>query len=304
MVRCARCSEDSMDVVQCSNCKKHFDFQCSGITEAGYRKLGADRQASWRCPNCKIGNIPAAKQDIGSPKPVTLDDVMKEINNVKLTLAPLMDVMADIKVIKTDMNNLRSNVDQFTSKLNGLDERLKTVEKAQDEVHQLKAHISKLEEDLNNNNQWLRLNNVEIRGVPLKDKENLLEIVTKIGSKIQHPISKHNINFITRIPSRENRVKPIVVSFLNRYLKEDFVAAARSLKSLCPADISLEGTGRIFVNDHLTVQNKVLLLKAKQLARDNEFEFVWVKNSKIFVRKNSQSSVIAIKNEKDLHKIH
>lgn len=304
MVRCARCSEDSMDVIQCNICKNNFDFQCSGITEAGYRKLGSDRQASWRCPNCKIGNIPAGKQDIGSPKPVTLDDVMKEINSVKLTLAPLMDVMADIKVIKTDMNNLRSNVDQFTSKLNDLDERLKTVEKAQDEVRQLKAHISKLEEDLNNNNQWLRLNNVEIRGVPLKDKENLFEIVTKIGSKIQHPIMKHNINFITRIPSRENRVKPIVVSFLNRYLKEDFVAAARSLKFLCATDINLEGTGRIYVNDHLTVQNKMLLSKAKQLARDNEFEFVWVKNSKIFVRKNSQSSVIVIKNEKDLQKIH
>lgn len=54
-----------------------------------------------------------------------------------------------------------------------LDEGLKTVEKTQHEVHQLRAHISRLKDDLNSNHQRLRLNNVEIKGVPLKDKENL-----------------------------------------------------------------------------------------------------------------------------------
>ncbi|XP_026330609.1 uncharacterized protein LOC113238100 [Hyposmocoma kahamanoa] len=303
MFRCTRCSEDTRDAIQCSNCKNHYDYPCSGLTEAGYRKLGASRQATWKCHNCKCSASSAAKQDIGSPKPLSLEDLMIEITNVKLTLAPLMEVMADIKSIKTDINNLRSNVDQFTSKLNSLDERLKTVEKGQNEVCQLKAQISKLEEDLNSNNQWMRRNNVEIKGVPLKDRENLFDIVSKIGAKIHQPISKHDINFIARIPSRENRVKPIVVSFLNRYLKEDFVAGARSLKSLCPADINLEGTNRIYINDHLTIQNKALLTKAKQLAKENEFEFVWVKNSKIFTRRDSQSKVIAIKNERDLQKI-
>lgn len=47
--------------------------------------------------------------------------------------------------------------------------------------------ISKLKEDLNNNNQWLRLNNVKIMGVALKNKENLFEIVSKID-ETQHKL--------------------------------------------------------------------------------------------------------------------
>lgn len=42
--------------------------------------------------------------------------------------------------------------------------------------------ISRLAEDFNSNNQRLGLN-VEIKGVPHKDKVNLNEIVYKIGAK-------------------------------------------------------------------------------------------------------------------------
>lgn len=189
---------------------------------------------------------------------------------LKSTLAPLINVVAGINEIKTELKGLNTSVSQFSAKIQDLEERVGKIESAQEEICQLKTRIVALEDDLNEKNQWMRLNNVEIKGVPLKDRENLLDIVSKLGTKIMCPVSKSNINFVARVPSRESgnsRTKPIIVSFLNRYLKEDFVAAARSMKTLCPADIDLEGTNRIYINDHLTVQNKILLSKVKTLAK-------------------------------------
>lgn len=307
MVKCGRCGEDARDTIQCSSCSTRFDFPCSGVTEAGYRKLGAERQAAWKCSTCKAKGIASSpgfsKEDSGSPSAVTLEQVMQELVKIKLTMASISNTVAGIDAIKSDIGDLKHSMGDFSSKLLGLEERVQVIEKSQTEVLQLKDRIASLENDLNEKSQWARLNNVEIKGVPLKDKENLFDIVTKIGAKIMYPITKQNVNFLARVPSREDQVKPIIVSFLNRYVKEDFVAAARAFKKLTLADIDIPGTTSVYVNDHLTVQNKILLKKAKELKKDKDFDFVWVKNCKIFARKNQESKVILIKNEKDLLKM-
>ncbi|KAL4714499.1 hypothetical protein ACJJTC_017562 [Scirpophaga incertulas] len=101
---------------------------------------------------------------------------------------------------------------------------------------------------------------------------------------------------------RQDYTKAILVYFINKYAKEDFVAAARQ-KRLSPTDIGLPGSHRIYINDHLTSSNKQLLSKAKTLARENGFQFVWVKHAKIFVRKDSTSPFFTVAKEKDLLKI-
>lgn len=59
------------------------------------------------------------------------------------------------------------------------------VEVAQEDVTQLKATISNLEAELQDTEQWLQSNNIEIKGVPLKENENLFHIIAKIGEKVQ-----------------------------------------------------------------------------------------------------------------------
>ncbi|CAB3257132.1 unnamed protein product [Arctia plantaginis] len=100
MVQCGRCGDAVSDcnAILCSGCKKHFDYACSGITESGYRRLGAERQATWRCPGCK------------SPKPISNDQVMQELSNIKLTLAPMLDLLNGIREIKTELSEMKSTL--------------------------------------------------------------------------------------------------------------------------------------------------------------------------------------------------
>lgn len=93
------------------------------------------------------------------------------------------------------------------------------------------------------------------------------------------------------------------MSLHNRYLRDDFITAAKKYKALSTSDLGLNGNTKIFVNDHLTVENKQLLNKAKLLAREKDFAYVWVKNCVIFTKKNVTSPTHVIKSEKDLKKI-
>lgn len=304
MVTCGRCGDEATDAIQCSACLKHFDFPCSGVTEKGYRKLG-DRQATWRCGNCKNTGLPSAQSLSNAASPVvsptvTLETIMRELTSIRLKLAPLSSLTSEVQLIRKELADLK----ELPAKVQSIDERLVKVEGAQEDVALLKTTILNLEGELQDTQQWLRGNNVEIKGVPLKDKENLFDIISKIGEKVLYPVTKTQINFIHRVPTNANGVKNIIVSFLNRYVKENFVSAARSLKSpLSPVDIGVVGAGRIFVNDHLTVKNKALLSQAKALAKERNYQFVWVKHMKIFVRRDPTSKTCNITTERDLQKI-
>ncbi|KAJ0183458.1 hypothetical protein K1T71_001434 [Dendrolimus kikuchii] len=288
MVVCARCGDDASEAIQCSVCLHFFDFACSGITEKGYRKLG-DRQATWRCANCKSAgaHLTATSSSANSPT-VSLDSVMRELMNINLKLAPLSSLESEVQSLRKELSDLKSLALELPVKIQTLEERILKVEKAQEDSNELTKIVRKLETDQQASEQWLRSNNIEIKGVPLKDRENLFDVITKIGTSISYPIERQKINFIHRVPTHQSGIKNIIVSFINKYVKEDFISAARLRKDiLTPNDIGLNGAGRIFVNDHLTTRNKTLLSKAKALAKEHNYQFIWVKNMKIFARKNN-----------------
>lgn len=316
MFRCAGCNSESRDVAQCSACSRCFDFNCAGITEVGYRKLG-DRKSNWKCLGCKAGTQNVGQHALLSSPSVTkttdLDSMHSELKKMSKRMSILDTLAEDMKSIKAEIQDLKSSVDYahetvkaFSDKFSDMETRLELLENDRSELFSLKKRVEQMESTLKDNEQRARLNNIEIKGIPQKNSENLLDIVTKIGTVVNCNISNSQINYISRIPTRNDKKqdsKPIIVSFNNRYIRDNFVASARSHKSLTPKDLQLQGDGRIFINDHLTLDNKLLLNKTKMLAKEKGFMYVWVKYSKIWIRKNSESRAFLIKSELDLLKI-
>ncbi|CAG9133207.1 unnamed protein product [Plutella xylostella] len=316
MVNCVRCMEEVTDGASCSSCNGQLHYQCSGVTEAGYRKLG-DRKLSWRCPACKQPTGKQAPPPDAAPVTAsgsTTQTILDEVRALSLKLSNLDKLVVDVKALKDDFQLMKGevrdtnkSVKEFARRLNTIEDRLDQVEKAKDTVTELQLKLEKIETDLNIKDQWSRMNNVEIKGVAMVKNENLMDIVGTIGAQIQHPVDKSHINYVARIPSRDpERLKSIVVCFNNRYVKENFVAAARAAAVDGPLNagrLGLPGQHRVYVNDHLTSLNKVLLSKTKALAKDRDFQFVWVKHCKIMARKNTTSPIINVKSEKDLSKI-
>ncbi|CAH2089711.1 unnamed protein product [Euphydryas editha] len=106
--------------------------------------------------------------------------------------------------------------------MDNLESRVSKVEKIAQDVPFLQADVAKMYQELEIRDQWVRANNIEIRGIPQKNNENLFEIAKSIGQICKYPIKKEEINYIARIPTRlPNREKSIIISFHNRYTKEE-----------------------------------------------------------------------------------
>lgn len=312
MFKCKNCNTETRDGVQCSLCSGNFDYSCAGITEAGYKRLG-DRKSTWKCPACKN---PATK----SPIPADMDAVLAELKRLALQVASLPTLvdsvksiksqLDDLKALKPELTEIKSSIDfvdrrmaAFSDKIIEMEKDIQGLQKTKHDVDHLQLRIHQLETQHRENEQRARLNNIEIKGVPVSNSENLFDVVALIGSHIKNPIPKDQINYIARIPMRNDKKnKTILIAVHNRYIKDDFVAAARKC-NITPGDLGLKGDAKIFVNDHLTVENKILLSKTKALARERGFAFTWVSGCKIRVRKNATSPVIVIQSEADLKKI-
>lgn len=252
------------------------------------------------CAVCKVDQSvasPGPHPQCEPASPATLDIVLHELRNgiagINVRLEPLPALIEDVKDIKRRLNRYEKDMAEVKSEVNDFKIRTEVVE----------TKVAQFALDIHAREQRDRLNNVEIKGLPAKKNENLIELTQKLGNHIGVSIDPANINFITRARS-DSKYKPIIVGFTGRILKENFVAGAKSFKNLTAEDLGFSGiTSRIFVNDHLTRENKQLLTKTKKVALEKNYQFTWVQNCKILVRKNETSPFIHVQCDEDLIKL-
>ncbi|CAK1596537.1 unnamed protein product [Parnassius mnemosyne] len=315
---CESCSKEFNDGAQCYVCKKRYDFGCAGITERGFRNLGADRRAQWKCLQCKMVSFSPSRSssevtpggDTGGES-ATLDVILKEIREMKKLVTTVPSVIEDIKSIKVELNHLKesceynnSSLKSFQDQVSSLERGVSQIEKIQNSFAVANKEISNLKSVIETKEQWSRLSNVEVKGIPLKPNENLFEIAESMGKAVGYEFHKSQINYISRVPMFNTKEKAIIINFINHYVKEEFIAAARACKTLEAKDVGFGGNRqRVFVNDHLTPEHKKLLTKTRTLAKDRGYSYIWVKYGKIHIRKNNTSPVLIIAKEADLNKI-
>ncbi|CAG9133616.1 unnamed protein product [Plutella xylostella] len=307
---CRDCNQTSGDGATCTSCKKDLCFSCANLTERGYRNLGTERRAAWKCPKCRISS-PKVQSSALHKKESSIEDVLGVLDTMAKKLDVLPQLMSDVNDMKTKMDDVVKScefachkVDEFEAKLSGVCDQLASLEAAKATITALQSAVDSLQHEHNEKDQWSRLNNVEIKGVPMKNNENLFKIVESLSGHVGFPIEKSQINFVTRVPVYNSKEKSILIGFVNRYAKEDFVAAGRAKKDLKACDIGYSNCEhRVYFNDHLSPGNKRLLSRVKEFAREKNFRYVWVKHAKIHVRKNDGSPAIVVKSVEGLNKL-
>lgn len=298
-------------------CKKDLDFGCAGITEGGWRKLGVERRNGWKCSSCKFLS-PLPPVQVTSPEPASLDVILGEVRGMKSQLMGFPALISDVKVIKEDLTSIKQEISDIktcneflsnqlqdhSARLTVIENKVLDFEPMHADVDALRSEVKALKLQLSCADQRSRLNNAEIKGIPMKKDENLFSIIEAISNKVNFPFPKSQINYIYRVPMYNSKEKAIIVSFLNRYVKEEFLAASRAAKNLLAADVGFrDAPNRVYVNDHLNADFKTLLSKTKSLATEKGYSYVWVKFGKIHVRKNDSSRVLIVATVSDLNKI-
>lgn len=165
---------------------------------------------------------------------------------------------------------------------------------------ELVAKNAALEKRVANLEQYSRLNNVEIKKVPVTKGENCAAILTAIGDAIDCPISSADLDAIHRVPTKSDDLN-IIARFCCRDKKNDFVRKARKAR-LRTNQIGFSGEEHepVYVNDHLTHENKILFAMALKLKKEHSWQFLWTDNCLIKARKTCDSKVYRISSEADL----
>lgn len=146
---------------------------------------------------------------------------------------------------------------------------------------------------MENAEQYSRRKNIEIQGIAQQDREDLPAIVKNLAAKLCISVPQPDkIESMHRLKAREGKIAPIIVRFKDRSERDCWVSKRMALKS-----------ERVFINENLTKLQRWLFWNAKECARESGFQYVWIKNGKIWVRKRQGANAVRIENDSDLDKI-
>ncbi|CAH1643860.1 unnamed protein product [Spodoptera littoralis] len=300
---CVKCRDTVTDGVVCSQCRRHLHYSCSGLQETTYRKMTSEKKDNWRCIDCRMsGNSP------------TLSDVLKELKNLRSCFD---DLKADVGIVKTSVEEVTAQWREINSRMENMEGRLSSVERVTSNLESVRKEldvangtIAELKRENNLREQYSRINNVEISGIPSHKSENLLSILGKIYSKVGLPLDLRDINRVHRVRRFEqdrnvpSRPPAIIVQFARQCSKDQLLAAIRSRRGISTVDVGLTGPAtNIYFSDHLIPANKLLLKRARELKQQRGFAHLWVRDCKIFMRKSDSSKAIRISGDGDLSNI-
>ncbi|XP_069355159.1 uncharacterized protein [Maniola hyperantus] len=242
------------------------------------------------------------------------------LHNISLQISQLQMQMSSIQIIKNDLcslktdiselkNSLSAKVEDLENRMSDAELKLSQMSDLQSEVDELKSKVASMMESNLKNDQWVRRSNIQINGIPSRKDEDLIKVIKDLADMSGYSLdTSRDIDFVTRIAIRNDvdtsYPKPIILKLLSRYKKDDFLSCLRRLKDLKASDVGFPGNqARIYINDHLSSYNKMLLQKAKALAKEKKYDYCWVRNCTVMVRQNEKSKIIHITSEESLKKI-
>lgn len=248
-----------------------------------------------------------------------ISDIRSEISSVRADYRDAMNSIADIQCRQVEMSkefvDLTKSIEFYHANQNDFQQRLEKLETSMNagqssgsELKTISNTIETLKTEIRQQQQWERLMNLEVSGVPESNSEDVIDIITRIADHAGVKLTRDNVIHATRVQPRQNvsgRPKVIIVKLKNRYLKDNILAGLRKTRGVTTHDISIPGEPRrIFVNEHLTIDNKLLFKKCREFAKSKFYQFTWVKNCRIYMRKDDTSPAIYIKHDSDLYKLH
>lgn len=208
------------------------------------------------------------------------------------------------------MNDALESISFFSEKYDTLlamvTAREEVIKLLQSEVASLQSAVSdqavtikRQKSDINESEQYSRLSNLEIHEHPCRDDENLISFLTGIAGKLDVALQPSEVLAIHRLPSKRAAAPPILVRFASVGAKERFVNYRKKLNSLSRTT----STPKLYFNDNLFRANRELFWLARLRGKEKSYQFVWVRNAKIFAKKGEDAPIVRITHFKDLKEL-
>ena len=207
------------------------------------------------------------------------------------------DLVKNNVALQTEISLLKVHARECTEK----QQQLPEIPPPNDEI---RTKIAALETELNSIQQYLRVNNLEVVGLPkpntgeseemllinaFNELEGLENIVTPEDIDISHPLN-----------SKRKDGKPVhVVRFISRKTKAMILAAKKRENN---RQFKFRNCD-IFINEHLSQANRSLFAAALEKKTVLKYKYCWTRGGSILMRKTDDSTVITISSQNDLNEL-
>lgn len=218
-----------------------------------------------------------------------------EFNEMKKAMtffeAKCEEMMAENKELKKEVSALKKENSDIKAKLVATE---KCAQNAMVKVNEVDNH--------------LRLNNIELHGVSLDEKEDASKVAMRVIKIVDPSATEKDLELVRRVgnPTKKDGSRrqdmPILVKLRSR---DQRMHIMRNRKQLAGKDFNAIGVkaNKVFINENLTSFSKSLFYQANILRKNNGWKYIWTTNGSINLRKNDESRVLFVRSEEDLHKI-
>ncbi|XP_047546068.1 uncharacterized protein LOC125077977 [Vanessa atalanta] len=242
-----------------------------------------------------------------------LDSKIEQIRNTLLS-----DFKKEFSLaVERLKSEFTQSLEFIAAEQNSLKDDVKTLRKT---VHTLQEENTKLKSDVNDASRRLailekssRSRNIEIHLIPEKRNENILGIIKKICEVVKAPITESDIcafRRVSKLNASSDRPRNILVTLPSERHRDVLISAFRRYNktnkssSLNTSDLQIPGDKKnIFLAEHLSPECKIVHAATRKMAKERSYTFVWVRNDRVYTRKNEQSPALLIKNIEDLKKL-
>lgn len=264
------------------------------------------------------GTLQEVFGNLGDKPPGSIKEVVKVLNELLLKLDEFAsdmkssvekvggsntEIHAELSGIKESIDFMNQGFENFKTDVEGFRRELAEVKKQNEQHHKtnelLRRELQETKKEILELKQYTRNINLEIKGLPIAPNEDLVSSVQKVASCLGVELAESDIDVVHRVRSKDKDKPNVVVKFVTRSVRDKVLNAAKKTR-LNTKHLGFEKQEPLFVNEHLCVENKALLTKAKKAAKDRNWKFVWLSQGKILMRRTDNSTVLHVTSEDDL----
>ncbi|XP_052756855.1 uncharacterized protein LOC128202041 [Galleria mellonella] len=242
-------------------------------------------------------------------------------------------LLKEIRLLRDDMREMHLQMQSFTDTISSLNLRIDACENRLDELGirmdkmerrtstdsvfqsdtSLLQSIENLKIELNDRDQDLLLNDLQISCIPEQKGENVTHNVISIASKLGMQLTVQDITSAVRVGrllDSDNKVsgrpRLVVVRLARRALRDQLLQAARVRRGATAEGTEIPGPpSKFYINERLTLKNRQLFQRARELGVRHNWRYVWTRDGKIFVRQHQGEDTprYRIRTDKDLTRV-
>lgn len=283
--RCAKCNVDVIlkDGVKCSECSVVCHTGCVGVVT---------RNKKWKCEVCVMESAYSSSKtgDSGTSNAVILEAItsFRKENNDRWDSNEQA-----LNQVKDDVNSIKLDVMGLKEQLNGLkvncENNSVNIVKLKEENGRLSAELNRLQHQISDLEQHSRKSNLLVSGVPVTPHEDVRSILDSIARALKITFRPGDVSATHRLQGRKGDPRPpaIVVAFVSRQVKVDWLAARRRKGSLSACELSrtFQDT-QVYLNEHLTPQTRTIFNGARALVKQKVLSSVWTSDCRVMARES------------------